>query len=259
MLRPLAEGWAGLPTFERVGLPMINGRKAIAVVPARSGSKGLPHKNIRELCGRPLIAWSIEKALGSKLLDRVVLSTDDPTYQKIGLQYGAESPFLRPTELASGKASPVDVVEHLLDYYLNALGEEFDYIVLLEPTSPLREDHDIDNMLKLLDQQRSEFDAIASLGEVHENPMIHRKINDDRSISKVVSSPKTNSRRQDHEPVYFPYGVAYIIKRKTLLETRSFFPPRTTYYKIKRFQCFEIDDIYDFLSIENVMRFEWKI
>ncbi len=238
---------------------MINGRRTIAIIPARSGSKGLPHKNVKTLCGKPLIAWTIEKALKSKFLDRVILSTDSRKYEEIGLEFGAESPFLRPAELASDIASPEDVVEHLLEYYRKSLNEEFEYIVLLEPTSPLREDNDIDNMLEQLDQKRIDFDAIISLGEVHEHPSIFRKINKDQSVSMIFSNLKLTSRRQDNEPVYFPYGVAYIIKRETLFDKKTFFPRRTTHYKINRYQCFEVDDIYDFLTIENVMRYEWKI
>jgi CMP-N,N'-diacetyllegionaminic acid synthase len=238
---------------------MINGKKAIAIIPARSGSKGLPHKNIKDLCGKPLIAWSIETALKSKFLDRVVLSTDDREYQKIGLRFGAEAPFLRPGELASDSALTVDVVEHLLEYYRQSQREEFEYVVLMEPTSPMREDEDIDMMLGKLEAQKKEFDAIISLGEVSEHPSIFRKIDENRLISKFLPNKKTNILRQNIDPIYFPYGVAYIVKRDVLLKTRNFYPRRSTYHEIKRYQCFEIDDIYDFLAIENIMRYEWKI
>lgn len=237
---------------------MIDGKSVIAIITARGGSKGLPGKNIKELCGKPLIAWSIEAGLGSQYIDEVVVTTDSEEIARIAREFGASAPFIRPAELASDTATSFDAVKHVIDFYADQLHKKFDYIILLEPTSPLREKNDIDEMLEKIISMESQFDAIVSLGEVHEHPSIMKKIMGDeiQSFSKELVM---TTRRQDNATAYFPYGVAYIVKIKTFLEEKSFYPLRTTYKLIKRYQCYEIDDIYDFLAIENIMKYEWKI
>jgi len=235
---------------------MINGKTIIAIIPARAGSKGLLGKNIKPLCGKPLIAWSIEAGLASQYIDEVMVTTDGDDIASIAKKFGASIPFLRPSELASDTATTFDAVKHAIDFYAQKMHKNFDYIVLLEPTSPLREKDDLDRMLEKLVSNDDEYDAIVSLGEVHEHPSIMKKIsgNDIDQYSKDLA---TTTRRQDNDVAYFPYGVAYIIKRATLLDEKVFYPKRTTYHLIKRYQCYEIDDMYDFLAIENIMKFEW--
>lgn len=237
---------------------MINGKSIIAIIPARGGSKGLPGKNIKELCGKPLIAWTIKAGLGSKYIDEVVVTTDSEEIARIARDFGASVPFIRPSELASDTATSFDAVKHAIDFYETELHKKFDYIVLLEPTSPLREKEDIDGMLDKIISMEEQFDAIVSLGEVHEHPSIMKKIMG-YEIEPYCMELVMATRRQDNAIAYFPYGVAYIVKTGTLLEEKSFYPSRTTYQMIKRYQCYEIDDIYDFLAIENIMKFEWNI
>ena len=134
---------------------MIDGRGVIAIIPARGGSKGLPGKNVRPICGKPLIAWTIEKALRSRHLDTVMVSTDSPEIAEIAERYGAEVPFLRPDNLATDTASSYDVIDHALCHYRDIESSEFTYTALLEPTSPLREDDDIDRMIERLDGARA--------------------------------------------------------------------------------------------------------
>ncbi|WP_128113713.1 acylneuraminate cytidylyltransferase family protein [Polynucleobacter necessarius] len=235
---------------------MINGKTVIAIIPARAGSKGLLGKNIKPLCGKPLIAWSVEAGLASRYIDEVMVTTDGEDISHIAKKFGASIPFLRPPELAGDTATTFDAVKHVIDFYAQKMHKKFDYIVLLEPTSPLREKDDLDRMLEKLVSNDGEYDAIVSLGEVHEHPSIMKKI----SGNEIVQYNKdltTTTRRQDNDAAYFPYGVAYIIKRDTLLDEKVFYPKRTTYHLIKRYQCYEIDDIYDFLAIENIMKFEW--
>ena len=233
---------------------MINGKSVIAVIPARSGSKGLPGKNIRELCGKPLIAWSIEAGLASKYIDVVLVSTDAIDIADIAKKYGAFVPFIRPSELATDEATSFAVVRHVLNYFQEELKKNFYYTVLLEPTSPIREDTDIDNMLEKLESANRDFDAIVSLGEVHGHPTIIRKVVGQK-VERFSPELPVSSRRQDNEIVYFPYGVGYILKTQTLLDLKTFYPPRTTYHLLQRHQCFEIDDIYDFISIEAILSY----
>lgn len=234
---------------------MIGDKKILAVIPARGGSKGLPGKNIKAMCGKPLIVWSIDAARKSRFIDEMVVSTDSQEIADIAIASGASVPFLRPLSLATDKAPTFDVVEHLLDYFVVANGKTFDYLVLLEPTSPLREDDDIDNMLLRLHGATDSFDSIVSLGEVSEHPAILKRLTGD-AITPFCSDLQFTTRRQDNEPAYFPYGVAYIVKVASLLSERTFYTRRSTHYRIKRYQNYEIDDIYDFLAVEAIMRYQ---
>lgn len=237
---------------------MINEKRVLAIIPARGGSKGLPGKNIRELCGKPLIVWSIEKAKKSRHLDVILVTTDSPEIAEVARRSGAAVPFLRPAELATDNASGYDVIRHALSHYRTVEGREFDYTVLLEPTSPLREDDDIDRMLETLDARAGEFDAIVSVGQVTEHPSIMKRLVGDRMEPFCPELVQT-TRRQDNAPAYFPFGVAYIAKTPALLEENTFYMCRCMPFPIKRYQNYEIDDLYDLLCVESVMRHEWRL
>jgi len=237
---------------------MINGKTILAIITARGGSKGLPKKNIMDLCGKPLITWSIEAGLASKFVDEVMVSTDSEEIADVACQAGASIPYIRPAQLATDTATSVDVIKHAVSFYENTLQKHYDYIILLEPTSPLREKDDIDSMLEKITDLDKDFDAIVSLGEVHEHPSIMKKVAN-KEISAYCDDLVITSRRQDNDVAFFPYGVAYIVKTKTLFDENTIYPKRTTYHIIKRYQCYEIDDYYDFLAIENVMKHEWSI
>ena len=116
---------------------MYKDRTILGIIPARGGSKGLPRKNILEMSGKPLVAWTIERAISSKYLDMVIVNTDDNEIANISVKYGAEVPFLRPEKLAGDKTPMIDVIIHTIDF-LEEENKAFDYVALLEPTSPLR-------------------------------------------------------------------------------------------------------------------------
>lgn len=234
---------------------MIVGKSVLSIIPARAGSKGLPGKNVRPLCGKPLVAWSIEAALKSRYVDEVLVSTDGEEIARVATQFGANAPFRRPDELSGDRATTFSVVEHALEYYESQLGCRFDLLVLLEPTSPLREDDDIDNMLERLTGRWEQYDSIISLGEVREHPSIMKRIHGD-DIAPYYEGLKQTTRRQDNPPAYFPYGVAYIVKVPTLLKEKTFYTERCCHYLIKRHQGYEIDDLEDFLCVESVMKHE---
>ncbi|MFJ9450907.1 acylneuraminate cytidylyltransferase family protein [Herbaspirillum sp. NPDC101397] len=237
---------------------MINGKAVVGIIAARGGSKGLPGKNWREICGKPLIAWTIEKALKSRYLDVVMVSTDSEEIAAIAVQYGAQVPFLRPPELATDMASSYDVIRHVLAHYEQEGGRQFGYTMLLEPTSPLREDDDIDKVIEALDDNSEVFDSIVTLGAVGEHPSIIKRF----AGSEVVPfcpELKQTTRRQDNETAYFPFGVAYLAKTPVLLSENTFYTKRCMGFEIKRYQNYEIDDIYDFLCVETIMKQEWKL
>jgi CMP-N-acetylneuraminic acid synthetase len=237
---------------------VIDDKTFLAIIPARGGSKGLPGKNVRAICGKPLIAWSIEKAKKSRYLDMVLVTTDCQEIAEISKQFGAHVPFLRPAELATDEASTYDAIRHALDFIKHTERKAFDYVVLLEPTSPLREDDDIDRMLELIVSRQEDFDSIISVGEVSEHPSIMKRLIG-RRLEPYCPELIQTSRRQDNEPAYFPYGVAYIAKTAALLAENTFYTHRSTYFKIRRYQNYEIDDIYGFLCTEVIMRNEWGL
>jgi len=236
---------------------MYHNKKIIAIIPARGGSKGLINKNIKDMCGKPLIAHTIENALKSQYLDEVMVTTDSQAIANIASEYGASVPFLRPDFLACDSATSVDTVIHTLEFYEEKFNTHFDYLILLEPTSPLREENDIDNMIEKLLNNSENFDSLSSIGTINEHPSIVKKI-DNNTLVPFCKELELTTRRQENEEAYFPYGVGYLVDVKVFKNERVFYTKRNDFYKIKRYQCYEIDDIYDFLAIENIMKYELK-
>ena len=199
-------------------------------------------------------ALTVEKPHRSPL----VVSTDSPEIAAVAREYGAEVPFLRPAALATDTASSYDVIRHVLDFYRDLAGRTFDYTALLEPTSPLREDGDIDGVLAALDRSAEDFDSIVTLGEVGEHPSIMKRIVGP-GIEPFCKELAQTTRRQDNAPAFFPYGVAYIAKTDVLLKENTFYTHRCMGYPIQRYQNYEIDDLYDFYCVESVMKHEWRL
>ena len=235
---------------------MIKDKKVLGIIPARGGSKGLPKKNIKTLCGKPLIEWSILRGLESEYIDRLIVSTDDPLIADIARSAGAEVPYLRPPELATDTTSTVEVLIDLLER-LQADKDNFDILVLLEPTSPIREKEDIDNMLLCLRENWEQFDSIMSIGKAATHPALVKKTEGNYLLP--YCGEFSCARRQDLAEAWFPYGVGYIIKTETFLSSKTFYSQRNAYYKIKPYQCTEIDDIYDFLCVEALMHYAWEM
>jgi CMP-N,N'-diacetyllegionaminic acid synthase len=233
---------------------MIGNARVLALIPARAGSKGLPGKNIRPLHGKPLLAWPIAAARASRYVDRVVVSTDSAEFARIAQQYDAETPFLRPAELAADTAPSSAAVVHALDY-LAAQGEHYDYLVLLEPTSPLTEGTDVDAALESLVAQRAVADAIVSVSElVSSHPAFAVNIGPDGRISPYAAVDFTRlPRRQDTEPVYALDGSLYISDVTRYRESLSFCHARTAAHRMPHFKSHEVDDLVDFLCIEAIL------
>ena len=224
----------------------------LAVIPARKGSKGLPGKNIKDLLGRPLVEWSIRQARASSRVSVVHVSTDCEVTADLSRTAGADVPYLRPGELATDEATTYSAIEYALDHYA-VNGREFGYVVLVEPTSPLRRPDDIDRAVGLLIDRREEFDSLVTIGQVHEHPSIMKRFEDPRVFPWTPGSD-SSARRQDLEPAWFPYGVAYVAKTGALREQRTFYTERCMGMPLERFQTYEIDDALDFLCVEAVMR-----
>jgi len=191
--------------------------KRIAIIPARSGSKGLKDKNIIDLCGKPLIAYSIEAALNTKLFDKVIVSTDSDTYAEISRRYGAEV-FMRGENLSNDNATTYMVIEDIL---MNKLQESYDYFVLLQPTSPLRNAEHIKEAIEKFEKKYDQFDFLVSVKESEHAKVLVNPIDEDESL-KYFDTDFSNYRRQGYKD-YSPNGAIFIAKPECYLHQRRFF------------------------------------
>ena len=231
---------------------MINGKKILAIIPARGGSKGLPGKNIKEMLGKPLIAWSIEQGLNSKYIDRLIVSTDEQEIAEIAKKFGADVPFLRPKEIAIDEAKTIDVILHAINF-VEKNHDLYEILVLLEPTSPLRETNDIDNAIeKLLKTKGAE--SIVGISKVegsHPDFLV--------SLENEFLRPYKNIdfrvlRRQEIEDLYFYEGSIYISYVSSLKERKNFYHENTLGYVVPKWKSYEVDDLSDFIIIEALLK-----
>ena len=230
---------------------MIDGKRVLAIVPARAGSKGLPGKNIRPLAGKPLLAWPIAAARASAHVDRVIISTDDPGFADIAVEHGADAPFLRPAELASDTAPSIDFILHAVDT-LAAEGEVYEFVVLLEPTSPLTEGSDVDAALRqLVDADADAIVGVSKLEATH--PAFAVRKDEQGAITPYASASFGEMpRRQDIEPLFSLDGTLYISTVEALRRERGFCHTRTLGYESARHKAQEVDDLVDFICIEAI-------
>lgn len=233
---------------------MIGVSKVLALIPARAGSKGLPGKNIRPLHGKPLLAWPIAAAKESRYVDKVVVSTDSAEFADIALAYGAEIPVLRPSELATDSSASSDAVIHMLDYLADK-GELFDYLLLLEPTSPLTEASDIDSALKSLHANRQNCDALVSVSElVTTHPAFTVNLDELGRIQPFTSVDFTRlPRRQDIDRLYTLDGSLYISVVDRYRDILSFCHDRTLSHVMPAYKAHEVDSLIDFICIEAIL------
>lgn len=237
---------------------MYKNKKILGIIPARVGSKGLPNKNIRILNGKPLIAWSIEEAQKSKYIDKLIVSTDGNEIAEIARSYGVDVPFMRPKELATDIAKSEDVLIHAINY-LKKKGENFDYLVLIEPTSPLRTVDDIDKPLEIL-IDHNEAKAIVSVAPLEaSHPEFTVTIQENGLIKPYLGSSRIESkRRQDLDDVYFFEGTIYISHIPTFEEIKGFYHELTLAYVVNIFKSFEVDKEKDVVIIEALMKYEGR-
>lgn len=224
-------------------------KKVLCVIPARKGSKGLKNKNIKKLGKTPLIAWSILTAKKCKQIDEIIVSTDSPKISKIAKKYGAKVPFIRPKKFATDKASSFSVLKHAINFFKEKK-LFFEYILMLEPTSPLRDFRDIDFCLsKVKNQNIQTLVSVAKTIEQH--PIFLYSISDKNFLKPYLKKKqKLYIRRQDVTPLYFLEGSIYISKVSTLLKRKTWYHEKTQAFEIEKWKSLEIDDIDDFKLAE---------
>lgn len=225
---------------------MLNNKKILALITARGGSKGLPGKNIRDLAGKPLIAWSIEAALASKYIDRLILSSEDPTIIETARKYGCEAPFVRAPELATDKSTTIDVVVDAINRLPG-----FDWIIVLQPTSPLRTTNDIDTFIE--DTFAHQAQVAVSVCEVSKSPywMYSRAV--DGRLNPILPLKNLATRRQDLPIVYQLNGALYAAECEWLLKNRTFLCEKTYSFVMSTDNSVDIDDEVGFLLAESLI------
>lgn len=225
--------------------------KNIAIIPARSGSKGLKNKNIKLLNGKPLLAYTIEAAKKSKCFDTIFVSTDSKKYAEIAKQYGAEVPFLRSKQNSSDTAGTWDTVKEVLDCY-KKLGKEFDNFMLLQPTSPLRTYKDIKNAFELLKEKKA--NSIVSVCESSISPEQLYLLPSNKLISDEIEKKTINKRRQEINKRYFINGAIYLSKIDYFLKRNNIYEKKCFAYVMDKEKSIDIDDKYDFARIEGLLK-----
>lgn len=222
---------------------MYNNKTFLAIIPARGGSKRLPRKNILDLQGKPLIAWSIKAAINSRYIDKVIVTSDDEEILQIAKQYGSDI-IKRPNELSSDTATSFDAIRHTIENV-----EHFDYIVLLQPTSPLRTSQHIDEAIEQLHDKNA--DAIISVCEMDHSPLWSNTLPKSDDMSHFLRDEVKNKRSQDLEQYYRLNGAIYISNTEKLLKEKSFMLKENIYaYKMDKRYSIDIDEEIDFKIAE---------
>ncbi|MCT7650597.1 acylneuraminate cytidylyltransferase family protein [Aliarcobacter butzleri] len=227
---------------------MYKDKTFLVIIPARGGSKRLPRKNVLDLSGKPLIAYTIEAGLKSNYVDKVVVSSDDEEILEISKKFGAET-IKRPDDLANDTATTFDAIKHTIDNNI----DKYNYIVLLQPTSPLRNEKHIDEAIELLEIKNA--DAIISVCEMEHSPLWSNTLPQDGSMKGFLRDEVLNKRSQDLEKYYRLNGAIYICKTDKLLENKNFLLKDNIFsYVMDRKNSIDIDEEIDFKITEAILK-----
>ena len=236
---------------------MIYKKKIIGIIPARIGSKGLKFKNIKKLNSKPLIYWPFKTLKNSKFIDKIILNTDSKKIKNLGIKMGIEVPFLRPKYLASDNSKIADVIIHTLKYF-EKKNIFYDYILLLEPTSPLTTSTDINYAIKTLEKNSNKADALVSVAEnISGHPKFSVKI-DKNGFIKSLNKSFYDEPRQKINKIFFYSGNFYLSKVNTFIRKKTFYHKKTMAIISSKLKSFEIDDELDFFIVNKIMKFYKK-
>ncbi len=225
---------------------MIHGKTVLAIIPARGGSKGVPRKNIKPLSGKPLIAWTIEEAVKSKYTDRLILSSEDKEIISVATHYGCDVPFTRPKELAEDDTPGIEPVLHAIQ----TLPEKYDYVVLLQPTSPLRNVLDIDACIEYCVQKKS---ACVSVTEPDESPYWMFCMDDSGRLSPLLKYDGDISSRQVLPEIFVLNGAVYVAETEMLRNRKTFIHSETVGFLMPKSRSLDIDTEMDMIFAEFLL------
>lgn len=218
---------------------MLKNKTFLAIIPARGGSKRLPRKNILELAGKPLIAWSIEASLQSKYIDNTIVTSDDDEILSISKKFGSNI-LKRPEKLANDLTNTFDAIKHVIDN--TAL---YDYIILLQPTSPLRTTKHIDDAIELLIEKNAK--AIVSVCEMDHSPLWSNTLSNNHSMENFLDNKIINSRSQDLKPYFRINGAIYLVETSALVQEKKFLLDKNIFaYIMDQRSSIDIDTKLDF-------------
>ena len=225
--------------------------RVLGLIPARGGSKGVPRKNVRPLCGKPLLQYTAEAALNARRLSRVILSTDDWEIAEVGRKCGLEVPFLRPPKLAQDETPTLPVVQQTLCWMLEC-NEQFDAVCLLQPTNPLRHAEDIDNCIELMFETGA--DTVMTVLPVPQNYNPHWVYIKDKQgqLHLATNEYEPISRRQDLPPAYHREGSVYVTRSEVVLHKNSLYGNRVIGYMMDENRSVNIDTLEDWAAAERI-------
>lgn len=226
--------------------------KILGIIPARGGSKGIPNKNIVDLSGKPLIAWTINAALESKSLEKIIVSTDCQKIADISNTYGVEVPFLRPAHLSGDEIAAIDVDIHAINWLEKHENFHADYVIHLQPTSPFRTAEDIRKAIKLAIKKKA--DSVVSLCAVSEHPNWMKLVSPDGRITNFLNEKQVDSRQKLPE-VFRLNGAIYLARPQLLKDKRTWFFEQTYAYIMSRQSSIDIDEPLD-LKIARLLAAE---
>jgi CMP-N-acetylneuraminic acid synthetase len=230
--------------------------RCLGLINARGGSKGIPGKNIKPLCDKPLIAYSIEAGLAASRIARVVVSTDSAEIAEVASRYGADVPFMRPLELASDIALQLDSIRYAIAR-LEADGDYYDVIVLLQPTCPLRISTDIDGAINLLEEAGA--DTVISVMQVHGQHPLTMYTGDPRTgLSPLLDANKAGVLRQEFPRVLWRNGAIYGMRRDVVMEQQTLYGNKVVGYVMPEERSANIDEPIDWLVTEALLRHRLK-
>lgn len=232
----------------------------LGLITARGGSKGIPHKNVKPLAGKPLIGWTIEAARQSRL-SRVVVTTDDNEIAQVSRRYSAEVPFRRPAELARDDSPHFAAVEHALAWLEREEGYRADYVMTLQPTSPLRTAEDIDAAILIAENAQSAAPTVAvvSVYEIHPHPYWAKQIDSNGKLNNYFPDTPTDLRRQELAPAYALNGAIYLNRRLHLLENGLMTPSGAQAYVMPAWKSLDIDTLWEFELAERILTNGFRI
>lgn len=224
----------------------------LAIIPARAGSKRLKNKNILTLNNKPLIGWTIEAGIKSRYIDELIVSTDSDKIAKISKKYGAKIPFLRPKNLAKDKSKTSDVVKHAINFYHKKFNKFFDFILILQPTSPLRNNKDIDKAIEFMFKKKA--DAVISVCELNHPPIWSGKLPKNKKMNKFFEKSGFKNRSQDQKKHYRLNGAIYICSLDKFLEQNSVFLQKNVFaFEMPREKSIDIDTELDFKIAKSLI------
>ena len=229
---------------------MIEEKSILAIIPARGGSKGVTRKNIRAVAGKPLIAWTIEEAKKSQYIDRLILSSEDAEIIEVAKSYGCEVPFVRPKELAQDHTSGIDPVLHALTLF-----PQYEYVVLLQPTSPLRSVKDIDNCIEQCIYKKAY--SCVSVTQPDKSPYWMYVLDENNRMTPIIDKAQEINRRQELPEVYALNGAVYVAQSDLLYQKKTFVTMDSVAYCMPKERSLDIDTELD-LQLAEYLMMKWS-